>query len=376
MEKTSQPVVLHVITGLNTGGAESMLARLLDGPSRFRPVVASLTGDGTIGTRLRKCGIQVVDLGMHRGVPSLTALCRLVRLIRQVRPAVIQTWLYHADLIGLMAARLATRAPVVWNLRCSDMDLSRYGRLTRIVLGVLVRLSGCPQAVIANSEAGKAFHAGLGYRPRAWHVLPNGIDVSMFQPDPVARRRWRERLGIAEQAVVVGMAARRDPMKDHEALLQAAARLDEEVVFLLVGTGVDAEDQTLASLAAASGKVVHLLGRNEDMPGFMAALDVAVLASKFGEGFPNVVGEAMSAGVPVVASNVGDAAHIIGDTGAIVTPNDVDDLAAAISLLTKDPDRRARLGRAARDRIIAHFEMSAIAARYDALWASVAERGD
>lgn len=364
--------MLHVITGLGTGGAEGMLARLLSAPSQFRPVVVSMTGDGTLGEVLRAQGIELIDLGMRRGFPTPGALWRLTRLIRRVRPAVVQTWLYHADLLGLVATRLVSSCPVVWNLRCSDMDLSQYGWLTRLVLRILVRLSRWPAAVIANSEAGKAFHASLGYHPRVWQVLPNGIDVRRFRPDPDARRQWRERLGIADDAVVIGMAARRDPMKDHEAVLRAAALLDGGPVFLLAGTGVDADDTVLSALALQSGKTVHLVGRCNDMPGFMATLDVAVLASKFGEGFPNVIAEAMAAGVPVVATDVGDAALIVGDAGQVVSPGDVDGLAVAMAALVSDPVRRRRLGAMARDRIVEHFELSAVAARYDALWAQLA----
>ncbi|KAF0119220.1 MAG: group 1 glycosyl transferase [Rhodospirillaceae bacterium] len=317
-------------------------------------------------------GIEVVDLKMRRGIPSPAAVVRLVRLMHRLRPVVIQTWLYHADFLGLLAARLAGRAPVVWTVRCSDMDLSRYGRLTRLVVRALARLSFLPDVVAVNAEAGRLWHERLGYRPRAWEYLPNGIDTGSFRPDDPARRAWRERLGLGRETVLVGMAARRDPMKDHAGFLDAAARLTGDVAFVLVGTGVDASDPELARLAGAVAKPVHLLGPCMDIPGFFAGLDVAVLVS-FSEGFPNVVAEAMACGVPVVATDVGAVAEIIGDTGRIVPPGNPHALALVLTdVVAATPEERRRLGALARARILRHYALPTATERYHALWAQLA----
>jgi len=349
-----------------------MLVRLVRAPSHFRQVVVSLTGDGVHASALRAAGIEVVDLKMRRGIPSPAALVRLVRLIRRLRPGVIQTWLYHADFLGVLAARLAGRAPVVWTLRCSDMDLSRYG-LTRLVVRALARLSFWPDVVAVNAEAGRLWHERLGYRPRAWEYLPNGIDTDHFHPDDAARCAWRERLGLGRETVLVGMAARRDPMKDHAGFLAAAAQVTGDIAFALVGTGVNASDPELARLAGAVAKPVHLLGPCADMPGFFAGLDVAVLAS-FSEGFPNVVAEAMACEVPVVAADVGAAAEIIGETGRIVPPGNRHALALVLAdLVAVAPEERRRLGALARARILRHYALPAAAQHHHALWARLAE---
>ena len=369
-----KPLVLHVIPGLGIGGAEGMLERLVQIPGPFRHVIVSLTGDGERGEGLRKVGIEVADLGMQRGLPSPAGLWRLVRLMRRLRPTVLQTWMYHGDLLGIIAASLSGHPPVIWNLRCSNMDLSRYRRTTRWVMRILAHLSSLPKGVLANSEAGQRWHAQLGYRPREWVVLPNGIDVERFRPDPQARLRWRKRLGVGPNTVLVGMCARRDPMKDHETLIRAMSLVTGDVVCAMVGRGVDPADSALADLAAKSSKRIHLLGYCEDMPGFMNALDIAVLASSFGEGFPNVVAEAMACAVPCVVTDVGDAELIVGCTGKVVASGDASALASSISALVADPVERVRLGAQARDRVAMQYTLPLVASRYHELWARFAEK--
>lgn len=369
----SQPLVMHVIAGLGTGGAEGTLARLVQVPGPFRHLIVSLTGDGAWGERLRYAGIEVVNLGMRRGAPSPLGLWRLARLMRRLRPTVVQTWMYHGDLLGILAAPLAGDFPVVWNLRCSNMDLSFYRRTTRWVMHILASLSSRPDAIVANSWAGQRWHEQIGYRARKWVLIPNGIDVETFRPNPQARRKWLERLGIAPDTVLVGMAARRDPMKDHETLLSAMSQVSVDVACAMVGEKIDSSDSALAQLASQASKPIHLLGYCQDMPGFMAALDIAVLASKFGEGFPNVVAEAMACGVPCVVTDVGDAAVIVASTGKIVPARDATAMADAISALATDHAERVRLGALARERIVLHYALPRVASRYHELWSSLAK---
>lgn len=354
------PVILHVITGLNAGGAEMMLARLVRGSRAFRHVVVSLTGEGTIGPGLRLDGIEVVALDLRPGLSALAGLPRLIRLIRRLRPALVQTWLYHADLLGTVAAFLAGNRRVVWNLRCSDMDRQRYGRL----VAVLARLSAFPRAVLANSRAGRDWHESQGYRPRRWEVIDNGIDTGRFHPDPEARARWRRQLGIGEQTVLVGMVARVDLMKDHAAFLAVATRISAlrpDVAFVVAGRGTEA-------LPAGAIR----LGEIDDVAGLYAALDIAVLSSRFGEGFPNVVAEAMACGLPVVVSDSGDARRIVDDTGVVVPTGNETALEQAILSLVTAPSQRLALGAAARRRIERDYDLARAIAAFEAVWRRVA----
>lgn len=358
------PRVLHVITGLGTGGAERALTRLvLAQPPAARPVaVVSLSAGGRYAKILRDAGIELIELGMRPGRPSAAGLVRLVRAIRRRRPEIVQSWMYHADLAALVALALTGRrrwTRLYWGVRCSDMDPRAYSLGARIVVRLCALLSGRPDAVIANSVAGRDHHLGIGYRPRAFPVIDNGIDPAPFAPDPARRRAARDELGLAADAVVVALVARVDPMKDHATFLAAFARVHGATA-LLIGAGTEA-------LPEAPG--VHRLGERGDIPRLLAAADILASSSAFGEGFSNALVEGMAAGRAVVATDVGDSKRILGDTGLTVPPRDPAALAAALQSLIDDPARRAALGAAARRRVEAEFTLDRARAAWAAFYA-------
>lgn len=375
--------VLHVITGLEVGGAEMTLARLVASldRARFRHTVVSLSPDGALATEIAAAGVPVHRLGMRRGFGSaLAGIWKLRRRLRATRPDLVQTWLYHADFVGLLAARLAGMRPVVWNLRCADMDLSRYAATTRLLVRLLARLSAMPDAVIVNAEAGRRWHERLGYRPRRWAVIPNGFDVDRFRPDAAARAAFRRDLGIADNVPVIGTVARFDPMKDPGTFLRAAAilgRMRADAHFVMIGRGLDAANPALAADAQAAGlgPRLHLLGERRDVAALLSGFDLFALTS-FSEGFPNVLGEAMAAGLACVATDVGDARLLLGDCGRIVPRADAQAMAAAWGgLIAAGPAARAALGDKARARIAADFTPAAATAAYERLYAELAGAG-
>ena len=363
--------VLHLITSLERGGAQTMLVKLAQQADRARiaPVVASLIDGGSNAAELRAAGIPVHGLGLAHAIAAPAALLRLGRIVRAERPQILQTWLYHADLMGLAASGCAPGMKLLWNLRCTEMQ--DYPLRNRAVRRLLAWASPRPTAVLVNSEAGRRYHASLGYRPRRWELVENGFDVARFRPDPVPRAAWRQRLGVGETQPLVGMVARLDPMKDHATFLAAAAALaaaGSDAAFVLIGAGTE----TLTPVPALAGRL-HALGERGDVAEILPALDLMALPSAYGEGFPNAVGEAMACGVPCVASDVGDAAAIIADTGAIVPPRDPRALSAAIAaLLARGPDRLARLGAAARERVVAHYSLAAAIERYCRIYEELA----
>lgn len=369
--------IVHLISGLTSGGAETMLFRLLSGIDRrrFRSVVVSLTPGGALADQIQELGIPVHNLGMRRGQPTFRALRDLVQLLRHRRPQLLQTWLYHADLLGTLAAPLARVPLLAWNIRSSDMDLSHYRRLSRLTRAACARLSARPQVVIVNSETGRRYHQQLGYHPREWAYIPNGINLDEFAPNPTHRAAVRAELGLAPETPLIGLIARRDPMKDHATFFQAAALLSTtrpDANFLLAGRGITPSDPTLARLLAATGLTdrAHLLGERRDIPRLTAALDLATTSSAYGEGFPNVIGEAMACAVPCAATAVGDSARLIGDTGPIVPPRDPAALATAWStLLALPPLAHTALGHRARQRIIDNYSLDTIIHRYEHLYA-------
>jgi len=372
---------MHCITGLNTGGAEAMLckvvSRLPEHGVECR--VVSLLPLGPMAGTLQQMGVQVDSLGMKRGVPSPAALWRFFRLIRRWKPDVVQTWLYHADLLGLLAARMAGSVPVVWNIRCAYMDLSQYRRTTSLVLRLCSWLSRLPSAVLANSEEARRFHRELGYSPQRFEVIPNGFDTALFRPDPEAPRRLRLELGLEHANALIGLVARFDPMKDHATFLQAAGELvrsHAEVRFVLCGDGIVWSNEKLAAMVRENQleNRIFLLGRRNDIPQLTAGLDIAVCSSK-GESFPNVVGEAMACGVPCAVTDVGDAASIIGDTGVVVPPEDVPALCQGMkSLLERGDAARRELGHCARERILSLYSLEKIVGLYYSLYEGVTGR--
>jgi len=372
--------VLHCITGLDVGGAETMLYRLATRMDvvRFQTRVVSLIEPGLMGDRLSDAGIRVDSLGMNRGVPSPAGLFKLVKLIRDWRPDVVQTWLYHADLAGLIATRLAfplgNGPKVAWNIRCSYMALEEYRKLTGVTLKTCAALSRFPDVVLTNSQEARRFHKELGYAPKRFEVIPNGFDIDRFKPDSEARREVREELSIAPDAQIIGHVARFDAMKDHRSFIQAAAiaaKQMENVVFVLVGRGVDYDNIDLATWLAEAGlasEQVRLLGERADMPRLMAAMDVHV-SSSLGESFPNVVGETMACGVPNMVTDVGDSALIVGSTGEVVPPRD--SIAAGdaiIRLLQKHSKDMPKTVNAARDRVVARFSLPTVVASFANLY--------
>jgi glycosyltransferase involved in cell wall biosynthesis len=372
--------ILHLITGLNTGGAEVSLYRLLGhmDHSRFENRVISLIPVGEIGEKIRALEIPVTSLGLRPGQFSLAALWSLVRELRSERPDILQTWMYHADLLGLLAAKLSGIQQVVWNIRSSNMDTSQYRKLTGLVIRLCSWLSGLPRAVIVNSHAGQEFHADFGYHPRRWVLIPNGMDLDRFRPDEDARRSVRAEFGLDLQTVLIGMLGRYDPMKGHPDFLHAAGLLTRSGVdahFLLAGQAVSPDNETLKALILEEGLAgrVHLLGRREDIHRLDAALDILAMSSVFGEGFPNVVAEAMACGVPCAVTDVGDAVFLVADTGRVVPPRDPAAMADAwMTLVRSGAEYRHRLGESARRRVVENFSIENTVTAYEAFYSELA----
>jgi glycosyltransferase involved in cell wall biosynthesis len=372
--------VHHVITGLSTGGAEMMLFKLLSrlDPERYWSEVTSLTDIGPAGEKIQALGIPVTALGMRRGLPDPRALLRLARILRRRPPALLQTWMYHSDLIGGFAAKLARNIPVIWGIRASSLDPAINGQSAVLTARLCASLSSfIPEAIVCCSEAGRWAHAALGYQQSKLRVIPNGFDIDSSELDLNARRALRQEWGIDESAVLVGHVARFDPMKDHRGFVETAARVHAKIPstrFIFCGDGVDRQNSALVEWIRAAGieDACILLGPRADVQRIYAALDVFVMSSSHAEGFPNVLGEAMASAVPCVATDVGDARLIIGDTGYVVPTREPTRLSEAlISLLELEPQGRARLGLAARMRVVERFSLPTVVGQYESLYEEI-----
>jgi glycosyltransferase involved in cell wall biosynthesis len=377
--------VVHIVADLGIGGANMMLYRLVSRTDRtaFETGVVSLIDIGPIGQRIQALGVSVRPLGMRRGVPNPLAVLRLARWLREDPPDVIQTWGYHENLIGGLAARLAGSIPVAWGIHHTDLDPQIEKRSTIWTAMACARLSRwLPAWIVCCSEASRRVHTQLGYAADKMMVIPNGFDPAVFRPDPAARRSVRRELGIYEGAPLIGLVGRFHPQKDPRNFVQAAARHHArlpESHFLLCGDGITWENPELVGWIEAAGirDRCHLLGRREDIPRLTAALDIASTAASHGEAFPLVIGEAMACGVPCVVTDVGDSAIIVGETGVVVLPRDSQALATGWSQLLLDMSRekRLQLGLAARQRIMERYSLGKIVEQYERLYESLATDG-
>jgi len=348
---------------LDPGGAERQLVALARGLKERGhdvQVVLFYTG-GVYDVELAEAGVCVIDLSKKGRWDILPFLSRLVRLLRKEHPSVLHSYLGVPNILATVLKPLLPGTRIVWGVRSSNMDLSRYDRLTRLAYWLECRLAHFADCIIANSHAGKHYAVANGFPENKMVVIPNGIDTKYFRFDLEERRRTRSAWGIGENEILVGLTARLDPMKDHPTFLQAASRIAREhhdVRFVCVGDGPAAYAETLKQQAAALGLNSRLIwaGARDDMPAVYSALDIASSSSSFGEGFSNTIAEAMVCGVPTVVTDVGDSAWIVGGTGVVVPHSDPGALTQGIlNLIAMPAEQRQALGGQARSRIVAEF---------------------
>ena len=368
--------LIIIITDLNTGGAEIMLLKLLQHIDRmkFDPVVISIQDMGECGSKIVNLNIPVFTLGMRPGIPGLLPFFRLIFLLRRLMPDVVHTWMYHADLLGGLAARLAGIRTVVWCLRNSDLSPTRTKMATRIVVRLCAFVSSwLPLRILTCSDRASAIHIDVGYPAGKMCLIPNGFDLERFVPDINARKAVRTELNLSDDVQLIGLIARDDPQKNHFGFINAAMIVHQvmpDVHFLLAGSGIDYSNHPLVQRIEESGLRCHfhLLGRRDDIPCLMASLDLLASPS-FGEAFPNVLGEAMACGVPCVVTDVGDSADIIGETGRVVDSGDMASFARhLIALLQLPVEERSALGERARMRVRDMYEINDIARHYEDLY--------
>lgn len=377
-----QPLrVLHIITALQAGGAESMLLNVMtrSDAQRFQMEAIALLPLGPIGLKMQRLGCSVSDLGMQQGLPDPRYLFRLRSIVKKTNPDVIQTWMYHADLIGGLAC-LGLPAPVVWNVRHGNLSPKLNKRTTLWTVGACARLSHrIPRSIVCCSQAAMHTHVSAGYEAGKMQVIPNGFDLSSFTPDGEVRRYQRSCLQIGDNAVVIGLAARFDPQKDHSSFLKAAfevAALRKDAYFVLCGAGVEWSNAELAQAIRATpySDRFRLIGHRTDMPAVYNIFDV-LASSSLGEAFPNSLGEAMATGLPCVATDVGDSALLLGECGEIVAPGKPDELAKALCrTIDLGSDGRKRRGEAARLRVHLHFNLQNVIEQYSSLYEGVGSR--
>jgi len=355
------------------GGAETMLLKMVRCHLKLgvEMEVISLLPPGTLVPEFEALGVPVHCLGIPQGVPDPRGFIRLLGHLYRFKPEVIQTWMYHADLLGGLTRVLRPSTPVVWGVHHSNLNKDMNRSMTLRIAKLCARLSrALPRKIICCSEASRAVHAELGYDAGRMVVIPNGFDLDRFHPDPEARTALRADLGIPGNALLVGLVGRLDPLKDHGNFFKAWRQLPAEinghpVHALLCGVGMTLETpQVVEWTQGLDLSRIHLLGLRRDMPQINASFDVAC-SSSLGEAFPSVLGEAMACAVPCVVTDVGDFRLIVAETGRAVPPSDSDALAAALREVLSLPDaERLALGQAALHRVQSNYRVDIVAEKY------------
>lgn len=363
---------MHIIVGLNVGGAELMLKRLVESlnesPS-YSQIIVSLTSIGDIGAHLQARGITVHEMGMRSALSAPFAMWNLVRLIRRERPDVVQTWMYHADLIGGLAARIAGACTIVWCIRSTTIP---QGVLS--ITFWLVRLCAffsyfIPDRIICCANAAKASHLKLLYSKKKIIVIPNGYSFPSLKGNTSSSREVRIELGLKDDEIVIGVVGRFDPLKDFYNFVSAAAfivKKREDIKFLMVGRGNEWSNMTLCGWLEDAGLIDKfcLVGQQTDVSYYLSAMDIFCLSS-VEEAFPNVVVEAMAIGLPCVVTRAGDAADILGDEKFVVPVKDPDSLAKALLQACQlDLVNRQLIGQSNAKRVRDKYDINKISQNY------------
>lgn len=380
----SQIKIVHIITGLDPGGAEKNLFNLLASQDALvrKSEVISLKNGGSVGESIRELGIPVHSLDINARFPNPVKFLRLINILRASDPDIVHTWMYHANLIGGLAAKLAGKSSIIWGIRQDLSEMSWVKPATLLVIKMGTKLSASvPRFIVLNSMKAVDSHSKIGFEKKKFIFIPNGVNTNTFAPDKAKRKAVRKELELKEDDLLIGFFARYHPIKDHQLFLRAAEialKRMPNIHFILCGTGIQKENSTLSFQLKSMGlqKSVHLLGLRNDIPRLLNALDIYTNNS-ISEGFPSVVAEAMSTALPCVVVDVGDVARLVGETGKVLANRDPYEISNAwIDILKKTKKERIAIGQAARHRIVNKYNNQMMLDSYEQLYQDLVRLND
>ncbi|MCT8264023.1 glycosyltransferase [Proteus terrae] len=367
--------IIHIITGLNNGGAEGVLYRLCKYDLANEHVVISLTTDGKYGSMLRDIGVNVICLHLKSFSSILPSLINLYKIIKKEKPYIVQTWMYHADLIGGIIARLAGVKKIYWNIRQTNLIKGKSKKTTILIAKICSKISSfIPYKIICCANEAKKTHVDLGYKDENMVVIPNGFDFSQYEN--LHHNEIKEQLGIPQSSICIGMVARFDPQKNHFLLLDAFEKIykNRNIKLILIGSNITNNNKILVEYIKKKNieQETILLGERKDIPEIMSLLDIHILSSSFGEGFPNVLVEAMASETPCIATDVGDSSLIISDCGWIIPPNNLDKLVSALnsalSIIELDNKKWKDICMACKRHVTSNYDIKKMIDTYNSTW--------
>ncbi|GFO72506.1 hypothetical protein BJAS_P2809 [Bathymodiolus japonicus methanotrophic gill symbiont] len=360
--------IIFFIRALDAGGAERQLVVTAKGLAErgYKVTVLTFYSGGFYAHEFADTKVTLLSLHKKGRWDLLGFLLRLIRVLRQQPPDVIYSYLGVANILSVLINPFIPDTRVAWGVRASNMNLEEYDWLSRWSYRLECRLSRFADIIIANSHAGLKFAVAHGFPGKKITVIPNGINTERYYPDKLAGEALRKAWGVAENELLIGVVGRIDPMKGHAVFLEAAAlgqRKHKQLRFVCVGAGEAEYEKSMHQTATDQGldNVLIWAGRHADMHAVYNALDIASLSSLYGEGFPNVLGEAMACGTTCVATDVGDSALVIGNTGRVMPANNSQALFTAWNeLLLLESEDFTRLSQQARKRVINEFSVKSL----------------
>lgn len=369
--------VVHIITGLGDGGAEHALFKICKYDVANKHFVISLKSPGKYFSLLKKIGIKVYCLDIK--FFSINKFIFLVKLLRSLKPDIVQTWLVHADFLGSIAARLASINKILWNVRYSNIEIGKAKLTTIFIIKILSLLSYLiPKFIVTVSKKAKKIYEAVGYNKKIFKFIPNGYDLSILKVNKLQKVNFKKNVKIKKQVPLIGNVARYDPQKDHFNLLNALSLIrSRNINFFCVLVGFNINQNNIDLISEIKrlklSDHVKLLGQTDNVSQVMNGLDIHVLSSSYGEGFPNVVAESMACGTPSIVTDVGDSALIVGKTGWVVPPKNSIKLANAIekALREKGTNKWNKRCNKARLRIKEKFSIGKMITSYNEVWTKV-----
>lgn len=366
--------IVNIITGLGDGGAEHTLFKICKYDKINEHIVISLKDSGKYFSLIKKLGVKVYCLNFK--YYSINKFLFLIKLISSIKPDLVQTLLIHADLIGGLASKLAGVKKIIWNVRYSNFEIGKAKFQTIVIIKILAKISSMlPSRIVINSKKAKKLYIKIGYDKKKLNFIPNGFDLSLLKIKKSEKISFRKKNKIKKFTPLIGNVARYDPQKDHFNLLKALHLIRSNNIdfyCVLVGTNIDKNNFKIVSEIKKLNltNYVKLLGQTDNILSVMNGIDIYVQSSRYGEGFPNVVAEAMACATPSVVTDVGDASLIVGKTGWVVPPNNPYKLASAIKKSINEFKNKNWSQRCNKARFVVkeNFGINKMIKSYNSLW--------
>lgn len=364
--------VIHVIPSLNSGGAETMLCKLLKNNcnNNFEVEVVTLLSGGFYAEQIKELNIPIHELNLKNEKNPIKVFFRILKVLKGAD--IIQSWMYHSDLIAFVVGKVILRKKVIWGIRRSYLNKELMKRGTYFTAKLCALFSKYVDGIISCTIVGKGNHEEFGYSNTNFIVIPNGFDIGEYSDKHLLPQKTQKRFKLLN-------VARWEPLKDHETLLSTARILIAKGIqfeLQLVGTGIEQSNKKLVNMIEEFNlnKEVQLLGVRKDIPELMRTSDIYV-SSSISEGFPNVIGEAMASELYCVATDAGDTKYILDEFGIIVPIKDPEKLAEAIlHVINMDDDDLMNMKFHARKRIEEEFSIQRIVKQYEEMYQKIANK--